>query len=374
MKRIYLLFCFISLLFLLPETTMGQTALSIDQNEANFGTANERVYGWVRAVKQRFFEIAPKRYNDEMKKKSNTPIYQINVFYDKAGNTEYIEGPGLTTITNKHNAYGDLLMSDRIGDFDLKHYRRITNHVYDPNGRILEKTESNIPYTLSGNKVVFNLQKPDVRTRTEYRYNVSGQLSELIVYENQRELKVVYREQYLYDKLGLLSQKIASDRDGNISMREDYVYGVCSKTEFINNGKINRRIVYDKKGRPIEDTGIGYIEETTLGYGDIITTIKFKYDDSGKLVEWTAHDALGNLKQIYTGISTVPYCVKGTFQYDPQGNRIGWTFYDEQGVVVDRYFIQATYDKRGNWTRKAMVENVLGTDQFVIVERELVYY
>jgi hypothetical protein len=149
-------------------------------------------------------------------------------------------------------------------------------------------------------------------------------------------------------------------------MKEDYIQEVRSKTEYINKGKINKRIIYDKKGRPVEETG--------MGYGDVINTIMYKYNDEGKLDEWTSYDALGNLKQIYTGINSPAYCVKETYQYDIQGNRIGWSFYDEHGVVVDRYFTRCSYDKRGNWTQKAMVENNLETDKFVIVDRTIEYY
>jgi len=345
---------------------MGQTALSIDQNEANFGFTNEKFHGWVKGVKQRFYSVAPKKYGNEMRKESNNPIYQINVFYDRIGKIERVEGPGFTTITNKYNQYGDLITSDKIGDYDQKYYRRITNRMYDKNRRMLQEIESNIPYTLSGGKAVYDFRNPDARTKTEYYYNASGDISELITYERQQKLEIVYREQYFYNKDGLLTQKIGIDRDGSVSMKEDYEQGIRSKTEFINKSKINKRIIYDKKGRPVEETG--------LGYGDIITTIAFKYDDEGKLIEWTSYDALGNQNPIYTGVSNPPYSVKATYQYDPQGNRTGWSFFDEQGVIVDKYFIQAAYNKQGDWTRKATVENVLGTDKFVIVERELVYY
>ena len=366
MKKTYLLFCFLILLSLAPGIAKGQTALSIDQNETNFEFTNEKFHGWVRAVKQRFYTVAPKKYNDGMRKESKEPIYRINIFYNKAGNAERVEGPGFTTTTNKYNQYGDLVTSDKIGDYDQKYYRRVTDYVYGNNRSMIESLESNIPYTLSGGKAVYNFRNPDVRTKTEYKYNSSGEMSEFIVYEKQAKLEIVYKEQCFYDKFVGLTQKIGTNREGSVSMKEDYIQGVRSKTEFIDNGKINKRIIYDKKGRPIEETG--------YGYGDAIISIMFKYDDRGKLIEWAAYDALGNLKQSYTGISGAPYCVKGTFQYDVQGNRIGWTFYNEQGVIADRYFIQCTYDKRGNWTRKAMIENILGIDKFVIIERELVYY
>ena len=361
------LFCLLALLFLIPEITHGQTALSIDQNEANFGLANENIRGWVKSVKQRYYAVAAKKKSDEMIKESSKPIYEIKVFYSQSGNIERIEGPGFTSITNKYSPAKNLLvMSDKIGDYDQKHYRRITDYIYDNSGRLLEETESNIPYSLSGGKAVYNFRNPDIRTKTEYTYNSLGKISESVVYERQTNLVAVYKEQYFYDKSGLLSQKISTDREGSVSMKEDYIQGIRSKTEFINRGKINKRIIYDKKGRPTEDTG--------LGAGDAINTIVFKYDDEGKLVEWTCYDALGNMKEIYTGVSSPAYCVKETYQYDVQGNRVGWSFYDELGIIVDRYFTQCTYDKRGNWTRKATIDNYLGTDRFVIVEREIDYY
>jgi len=354
------------LLIPVSEIAFGQNALSIDQNEANFGKQNNNFHGWVKAVRQQFYSVASKKYADEMRKEDKEAIYRINVFYTKSGDVERVEGPGFQTILYKYNANGDLILVDQTGDDDQKHYRRITNYIYDNYGRLLEKTESNIPYTLSGGKAVYNFQKPDVRTRTEYRYNNFGKMSESVVYEKRASMEEVYREQYFYDKSGLLTEKIGTDRDGNVSMKEEYYHGIRSKTDYMNKGKINRRIIYDKKGRPSEETG--------LGYGDIINIIRFKYDDEGKLIEWTSHDALGNLKAIYTGVENPPYCVKETYQYDMGGNRVGWTFYDEKGIVLDRYFTQCVYDKRGNWLRKAMVENIIGLDKFVIVERTIEYY
>jgi len=351
---------------LISEITFGQNALSIDQNEANFGKQNNNFHGWVKAVRQQFYPVASKKYADEMRKKSKDPIYQINVFYTKSGDVEREEGPGFQITTYKYNANGDIVMIDQIGDYDQKYYRRITNYIYDSYGRLLEKTESNIPYNLSGGKAVYNFQKPDVRTKTEYRYNHLGKILESIVYENRTSMTEVYREQYFYDKSGFLTEKIGTVGDGNVAMKEEYYYGMRAKTNYMSKGKINRRIIYDKKGRPAEETG--------LGYGDVINTIKFKYDDEGKLVEWTSHDALGNLKAIYTGVENPLYSVRETYQYDMGGNRVGWTFYDEQGIVLDRYFVECVYDKRGNWLLKAMVENKIGLEKFVIVERTIEYY
>ncbi len=366
MKKIYQLLCLLVCIFLIPNGLNGQNALSIDQNEANFGKYNDNFHGWVKSVKQQFYTVASKKYADEMRKDGRGPIYKINVFYDKSGNVERVEGPGFQTTTYRYNANGDLILVDQIGDYDQKYYRRVTDYVYDNYGRLLEKMECHIPYDLSGGKAVYNFRNPDVRTKTEYRYNSWGTLSESIVYERSIRLEAVYREEYFYDKSGFLTEKIATDRDGGISMREEYFQNICTKTDYINKGKINRRIIYDKKGRPAEETG--------LGAGDVINTIKFKYDDEGKLVEWTSHDALGNSKEIYTGVENPAYCVKETYQYDMEGNRIGWSFYDERGIVVDRYFTECVYDKRGNWLRKAMVENKIGLDKFVIVERTIDYY
>ena len=366
MKKIYSLFFLLMLFTLTPKIIFGQNALSIDQNEAHFGKYNHNFHGWVKAVRQQFYPVASKKYADEMKKEGKTPIYRINIFYTKSGDVERVEGPGLQTTAYKYNANGDLTRIDQTGDYDQKYYRRITNFIYDNRGRLSEKTESNIPYLLSGGKAVYNFQKPDIRTKTIYRYNDLGKISEFVVYENHAALVEVYREQYFYDESGYLIEKTGTDREGNISMKEEYSYGTRTKTDYINKGKINRRIIYDKKGRPAEETG--------LAYGDAIISIKFKYDDEGKLIEWTSCDALGNLKAIYTGVENPPYCVKETYQYDMEGNRIGWSFYDEDDIIVDRYSIQCTYDKHGNWLRKVMVENKIGLDKFVIVERTIDYY
>jgi len=349
-----------------PAIISGQNALSIDQNEANFGKYNSNFYGWVRAVKQQYYTVASKKYADEMRKNTKEPIYRINIYYTKSGDVEREEGPGFQTTVYKYNENGDVSIIEQTGDYDQKYYKRITTFVYDDSGRLLEKTESNIPYKLSGKNAVYDFSKPDIRTRTEYRYNSMGKISESIVYERRATLEVIYREQYFYDKSGFLTEKIGTDRDGDISMREEYFQGMRSKTDYMNKRKINRRIIYDKKGRPAEETG--------LNFGDVITIIKFKYDDEGKLIEWTSHDALGNPMAIYTGVENPLYSVKETYQYDMGGNRVGWTFYDEQGIVLDRYFVECIYDKRGNWLRKATVENIIGLDKFVIVERIIEYY
>ena len=360
------MFFFLLFLIVIPEIVKGQNALSIDQNEANFGKYNNRYHGWVKSVKQQFYTVATKKYADEMKKDAKSPIYQINVFYTKYGEPERVEGPGFQVTTYKYNTNGDVSLIDQIGDFDQKYYRRVTDYVYDSKKRLSEKIEANIPYNLSGGKAVYNFQEPDIRTKTEYRYNTFEKISESVVYERRIKLEVIYKEEYFYDKYGILTQKVGTDRDGNVSMKEEYMQGIRSRTDYVNKGKINKRIIYDKKGRPIEETG--------LGYGDAINTIKFKYDDEGKLIEWICYDALGNLKEIYTGVDSPAYCVKETYQYDMEGNRIGWSFYDEQGIIVDRYFTQCTYDKAGNWLHKAMVENKIGLDKFVIVERTIDYY
>ncbi len=360
------LLVFLMLLIVSCGTIKGQNALSIDQNEANFGKNNNNFHGWVKSVKQQFYPVASKKYADEMRKEGKDPIYQINIYYTKSGDVARIEGPGPQVITYEYNANGDVSFIDQTGDFEQKYYKRITSHVYDNHGRLMEIAESNIPYTLSGGKVKYDFNNPDVRTRTEYKYNSLGKLAESIVYERGATLKPVYREQFFYDKSGFLSEKIGIDREDNISMKEKYFQGIRTKTDFINKGTINRRIIYDKKGRPLEETG--------LGYGDIITTIQFNYNSDGKLVEWTSHDALGNPQEIYTGVENPLYSVKETYQYDIEGHRVGWSFYDKQGIVVDRYFVECTYDKHGNWTRKAIVENQMGLDKFVIVERTIEYY
>ncbi|MDR0230955.1 MAG: hypothetical protein LBI82_02415 [Dysgonamonadaceae bacterium] len=358
---------FVFLMFLIvPGTINGQNVLSIDQNEANFGKYNNNYRGWVRSVKQQFYNIAPRKSGSEMKKDGKSPIYQINTFYTKSGDVERVEGPGYQVTTHKYNENRDLLVVDQIGEYDQKYYRRITNYVYDSFGRLLEKVESTIPYRLSGDKAIYDFNNPDLRTKTEYRYNEAGKLSELIVYERHGQLYEVYRETYHYDKLGLLSEKIGTDRDGDISMRESYTYGKRTKTDYINKGIINRRIVYDSKERPEEEIG--------LGANDVINVIRFKYDSEGKLIEWTSHDALGNPKKIFTGIESPSFCERETYQYDMAGNRIGWSFYDGRGALLDKYFIECTYDKYGNWTRKATVENQIDLDKFVIVERKIDYY
>ena len=366
MKKTYQTLVFLVFLIITPGIINGQNVLSIDQNEANFGKYNNNFHGWVKAVKQQFYGVAPKRSGDEMKKDGREPIYRINIFYTKTGDVERIEGPGFQSITYKYNANGAVTVIDQTGDFDQKYYRRITNYKYDNSGRLLEKTESHIPYSLSGGKAVYDLNRQDLRTKTEYLYNNAGKLSELIVYERQAQLFEVYRERYYYDQSGFLSAKIGTDRDGDISMKEEYTYGKRTKTDYINKGIINRRIIYDKKERPEEEIG--------LGAGDVINVIRFKYDDEGKLIEWTGHDALGNTKRIYTGVENPPYCVRESYKYDMAGNRIEWSFYDERGIVLDRYFVQCVYDKPGNWIRKAMVENKIGLDKFVIVERTIEYY
>ena len=366
MKKVYRVLIFLAFLFAASGIMNGQNALSIDQNEVNFGKYNDNFRGWVRAVRQQYYNVAPKRAGDEMKKDGKGSIYQINVFYTKAGNIERVEGPGFQTTTYKYNDRGDMLLVDQTGDYDEKYYRRITNYVYDGAGRLLEKTESNIPYQLSGGKAVYDLQKPDLRTRTIYRYNEEGKLSEFIVYENQGKLIEVYREVSLYDRSGLLAQKTGTDRDRDVSMREEYIYGKRNKTDYISKGIINRRIIYDNKERPAEETG--------LGAGDVITVIRYKYDDQGRLIEWTSHDALGNPKAIFTGVENPPYSVWEAYQYDMAGNRVGWQFYDGKGNVLDRYFVNAAYDKYGNWLRKATVENNIGLDKFVIVERTIEYF
>ena len=366
MKNICQTLIFLLFLIVIHGTIKGQNVLSIDQNEANFGKYDNNLRGWVKVVRQQFYNIAPKKSGDEMKKDGKGSIYQINIFYTKAGDVERVEGPGFQTTTYTYNDNGDPIFVDQIGDYDQKHYRRLTTYVYDNKGSLLEKEESNIPYRLSGGKAVYDFQKPDLRTRTEYRYNKAGKIAEFIVYERYAKLVEVYREIYLYDQLGLLSEKIGTDRDGDVSMKEEYTYGKRTKTDYINKGKINRRIIYDKKERPAEEIG--------LGAGDVINTIRFKYDDAGKLIEWTGHDALSNPKSIYTGVENPPYCAKETYQYDMVGNRVGWSFYDDRGVVLDRYFVQCLYDKHGNWIRKAMVENKIGLDKFVIVERTIEYY
>jgi len=366
MRNIYQWFVFLASLIIVPGIVNGQNALSIDQNEANFGKQNNNFHGWVRAVRQQFYTVASKKYADEMRKNGKEPIYSINIFYTKSGDIERIEGPGFQTITYKYNEDGGVSFIEQTGDYDQKYYKRITTFVYDDSGHLVEKTESNIPYRLSGENAVYDFRKPDLRTKTEYRYNSMGKIAESIVYERRVTLEVIYREQYFYDKHGFPTEKIGIDQDGNISMKEEYFQGIRTKTDYINNKKINRRIIYDKKGRPVEEIG--------LGYGDVITSIKFKYDDEGKLIEWTSHDALGNPMAIYTGVENPLYSVKETYQYDIGGNRVGWTFYDEQGIVLDRYFVECVYDKRGNWLRKAMVENKIGLDKFVIVERTIEYY
>jgi len=360
------LLVFLILLIVSTGTIKGQNALSIDQNEANFGKNDNNFHGRVKSVKQRFYPVASKKYADEMVKEGKEPIYQINIYYTKLGKVERVEGPGHQITTYKYNAKGDILLIDQTGDYEQKYYKRVTSYVYDNQGRLLKKTESNIPYSLSGGKAKYDFDSPDVRTRTEYIYNPLGKISETIDYERHAKLEPVYKEQYFYDKSGLLSEKIGIDREGDVSMKEEYFQGIRTKTDFINKGIINRRIIYDEKGRPAEETG--------LGYGDIITTIRFEYDNEGKLIEWTSHDALGNPKEIYTGVENPLYSVKETYQYDLEDNRTGWTFYDKGGIVVDRYFVECAYDSRGNWIRKATVENQIGLDKFVIVERTIEYY
>ena len=368
MKNICQILIFLVFLIATPGIIKGQTALSIDEKEANFGKYNNNFRGWVRAERQLYYNVATKRIGDELKKDGKASIYGINIFYTKKGAIERVEGPGLQTVTYKYNDRGDVIVVDRtgVGDYDEKYIRKITNYIYDSSGRLLEKTESNIPYRLSGGKAVYDYQKPDVRTRTVYRYNDAGRPSEFIVYENQGELIEVYREVSLYDNSGFLTQKTGTDRDGYVSMKEEYTYGKRTKTEYTSKKIINRRIIYDDKERPLQEIG--------LGAGDVITFTKFKYNDEGRLLEWISHDALGNPKSIYTGVENPPYSVREVYQYDMAGNRVGWSFYDEEGNVLDRYFVNVAYDKRGNWLKKAMVENHIGLDKFVIVERTIEYY
>jgi len=106
------LFVCLMLLFVSSGVINGQNALSIDQNEANFGKINRNFHGWVKSVKQRFYPVASKKYADEMTKEGRDPIYQINVYYTKTGDVARVEGPGPQVITYQYNANGDISLID----------------------------------------------------------------------------------------------------------------------------------------------------------------------------------------------------------------------------------------------------------------------
>ena len=118
MKQAYIALVF---LMLVPKIVFGQNALSIDQNEPNFGKNNDSFFGWVKAVRQQFYPVASEKYAGEMRKESKEPVYRINIFYTKSGDVERVEGPGFQTTTYKYNAGGDLLLVDQIGDYDQKY-------------------------------------------------------------------------------------------------------------------------------------------------------------------------------------------------------------------------------------------------------------
>lgn len=367
MKRILQLvyFTFISCVFF-SDISIAQNALSVEQRDIFSKYENDELSGKVKVLKQKFYAISPKKNADEITKISSSPIYQIDVYLNKSGKIERIAGPQLTTITYKYNSDGNILEADQIGDLDYEYYRRKTEYLYNKNGKLSEKTESVIPYTIEKGKAIYDLNGREIRTKTEYKFNESGNITELIVYEKYTTLDIIYREQFLYDESGVLIEKMGFDPEGNISMKEIYENGVKKETTYLNEGRINRRIIYDFDGRPKQETGVGYENE--------INIIQFEYDSKRRLLEWSCYDSFGNYKELYTGIDHPEYCAREVYEYDSKGNRVGWAFYDKRGVISDRYSYICTYDKFNNWTKKAMVENNIGADHFVIVEREIEYY
>lgn len=211
--------------------------------------------------------------------------------------------------------------------------QRITDYVYDENGRLIKEKVSNgtvreYTYDENGNliKEIETDSDGDIFTY-EYIYDETGALiKKLRMYPSGS----VYFYEYCYDENKNLIEEIKGQND-SITERIEYIYdekGNVIEKYHNANKSVTKEYVYDENGRVIKETeilsahGLNYYKEYT-------------YDERGNLIRKTMTNANGE-SNAYENT------------YDENNNLIKRVLYGVDGPSTYRTF---AYDENGNFVK-----------------------
>ena len=252
---------------------------------------------------------------------------------------------------------------------DTEKGQKIVQRRFDKEGNMIEE----INFKSNG----------EMSTRLTYKYNESGQKTEYINYDVQKE-EISYKQKIHYDELGRkirelgfdgitnfrveydykgttdkLEEIVKYDKSGMVEERWDYKYDGNDITIFVYQGKDNLEHKTYKEYDPYNNL----IEKSKISpEGKIINTTTYTYDSKGKLVQESEYysgelshkllyeyDSWGNVVRVIKEMPDGKKFIKHSFSYDKSDNLVKEKWYD--GIPDDYSKKSYDYDQEENLTK-----------------------
>lgn len=198
----------------------------------------------------------------------------------------------------------------------------ISKYLYDSNGNntlIMSLNYIGEASTDNWGYCGVNIEYDKNNNRTKYmRFDINGQPMRSPGIRGAEPK--VYGSKYKYDRYGRLIEEMFIDGFGNVDSTE---YGVSY---------IRRK--YNDYGKLVEYSTHDINNNLKAGYfSPQIAKFTSSYNDNGQQTELSAYDSNGNLVPgIYLGDTIT---VRALFEYDKNGNNVKETYYDQDGIYKD---------------------------------------
>ena len=230
------------------------------------------------------------------------------------------------------------------------------------------KQVSFVRYTSKGNKLeetAYNMSDGSVLSKSNNRYDRNGNLTEELKTRGEIKTKTIYR----YDSTGNKREVVSYRSDGTVDRKSIFVYddegNLVENLGYLADGRLFSRefFVYDSTGNVIEQKNS--LTRFTYAYDDdenIVGIVKYGRDFSrmdslmykaSDRVEFD-YDSLGNLRSLTVFKPDSTIRARSKYEYDDEGNVVEETNLSSEGRVDSRFVYQR--DRRGNITEESGVE------------------